>query len=466
MRIKSLVPTLLILVSSAISISTGILLDQRSAAGTANFRAIYYAARSVLEHADPYRPNEFLRVYNAESGEYPSDPDQKYLFVRAVSVCVNLPTTLFLAAPFAMLSWHTSHLVWLALIGVAFTVAGFLAYDLGRDYAPRLSLLLVCIMLANSEVLFAVGNTAGIAVSLCVVGLWCLVRQRGAWAGSVLFALSLALKPHDSGLLWLLLMSLGGRLRKGAAWSLVIVACIALSSLLWISRVAPDWPHELSANLSTTSQRGDISDPGPSSISRKGSADVVIDLQSALSLIWDNPAFYNPAALLICGTLLIVILARTFLDRTEFPDAYLAIAAIATLSVLPTYHRPYDARILLLAVPGAAMLWAQGCQWGKFIAPLTVAATVFTADVPLAVVSVLTKGWDLVRMPFVQRLFALPVTRPAPLLLLLLTALFTFIYLRCRKVESRGGTLSQLGPSSQSEFRKLRAGHIAAGAEQ
>lgn len=451
MRRKSLVPVLLILLSSGVSIVTGILLDQRSPGGTANYRAVYFAARAVLQHADPYRPADFLRVYEAENGEFPSAPDNKYLFVRAVSICVNLPTTILLAAPLATLSWHASHLIWLALISIAFTVAGLLAYDLGREYAPRLSLMLVCIMLANSEVLFAVGNTAGLAVSLCVASLWCFVRQRGMWAGSALLAVSLALKPHDSGLLWLLMLTMGGRFRKGAAWSLVVVGVIALSSVLWISRVAPEWPHELSANLSLTSQRGDISDPGPTSISRRGSADVIISLQSALSVVRDHPSFYNPAAFLICGILVLGVLVRTMLKHAEFPQAWLAIAAIAALSVLPSYHRPYDARLLLLGIPGAAMLWAQHGSWFKATALLTVAASAFTADVPLAILSLLTKGRNLVAVPIPERLLLLPIARPAPLMLLLVAALFTIIYIRAGDVESRAGTLAEGSPRNELE---------------
>lgn len=454
MRIKSLTPTILILVSSAISIVTGMVLDHRSAADTANYRAVYYATRAVFHHSDPYRQNEFLRIYDAESGEYPSAIQQKYLFVRAVSICVNLPTTLLLTAPLAMLSWHASHLIWLALIAVGFTLAGFFAFDLGRDFAPRLSLLLVCLMLMNSEVLFAVGNTAGLAVSLCVVAVWWLVRQRVVWVGSAFLALSLALKPHDSGLIWLLMLTLGGRFRKGALLSLVFVAAVALSSVFWITRVAPDWPQELRANLSTTSQRGDISDPGPTSVSRRGSADVVIDLQSALSVIWDNPAFYNPVALLICGSLVLLILVPTILNQPAFPDAWLAIAAMAAVSVLPSYHRPYDARLLLLAVPGSAMLWARGGRLRNPTVLLAAAATVFTADIPLAITTVLTQEWDLNRVPLGERLLSLPVTRSAPFFLLLLAILFTVIYVLRSKLEIGGSTLSRIGDLPQSELKR------------
>ena len=458
MRRKSLVPTLLILLSSGISIVTGILLDQRSPAGTSNYRAIYYASRTVFRNADPYRPDDFLRVYGEESGEFPSVPTQRQLFLRAVPICVNLPTTLFLIAPLAMLPWNISHLIWLALISIGFTIAGFLAYDLGRDYAPRFSLLLVCLMLANSEVLFAVGNSAGLAVSLCVVALWCFIRQRGEWIGSVLLALSLALKPHDSGLLWLLLLTLDGRLRRRAAWSLVIVCGISVLSVLWVSRAAPRWPQELSANLSATSQRGDISDPGPGSISRSQSADVVISLQSALSVLRDDPAFYNPGALLVSGTLLLVVFVKTTLNRTQFPDAWLAISAVAALSVLPSYHRPYDARLLLLAVPASAMLWSEGGRGQKAVALVAVAASFFTADIPLAIVSLVTRNLNVVGMHMAEKIVLLPIIRPAPLILLLHATLFTAVYVRNKRKDSLVGTLARFGRSVRTELENTEPG--------
>jgi hypothetical protein len=424
------IAVLLILLSSGISILTGVLLDHSSGAGTANYRAIYYGARCVIDRTDPYRPDDFLRVYSRESGQFPSDPHKKQLFLRAVPICVNLPTTLFLVAPLAILSWGVSHVIWLALIALSYTVAGVLAHDLAADYAPRFSLFLICLMLANSEVLFAVGNTAGIAVSLCVIAMWCFIRKRGIWIGTLFLALSLALKPHDAGLLWAFLLIAGGELRKRAAWTLGIAFAIALPSMLWISTVAPHWNQELKANLSTTSQRGDISDPGPSSISRQGSADVIISLQTVLSLFRDDPAFYNPVSLLICGSISAIILVVTIRARMGLPDAWYAIASIAALTMLPSYHRPYDAKLLLLAVPAAAMLCAEGGKAGRIAVGLNAAAVLLCGDISLAILTLLTAHLNIISMSPTEKLLTMPFLRPVPLVLLALAVFNLWIWMQ------------------------------------
>jgi len=282
-------------------------------------------------------------------------------------------------------------------------------------------------MLANSQVLFTVGNTAGIAVSLCVIAVWCFTQRKGIWIGTFLLAVSLALKPHDSGLLWAFLLVAGGELRKRAIWTLLIVVVIAVPSIIWISTVAPQWNQELKANLLATSQRGDISDPGPSSISRQGSADVIISLQTVLSVLHDDQGFYDPISILICAGILAIILFATIRHRPGEPEIWFAIASIAALSMLPSYHRPYDARLLLLAVPGASMLWKEG---RKTIPIVTGAAVVLTSDIPLAILSLITRSIDLSGMDLFSRLAVLPLVRPVPLVLLTLTAFYGFAYIK------------------------------------
>ncbi len=432
----------MILLSSGISILLGVLVDRTSPGGTENYRAVYYGARCLIDRSDPYRAGEFLRVYAAESGEFPSDPFKKFLFLRAVSICVNLPTTLFLVASLAILPWGASHVLWLALISVSLTIAAFLVHDLARIYAPRISLLLICILLANSEVLFAVGNTAGIAVSLCVIAVWCFVKKRYEWLGVVGLGVSLALKPHDSGLAWLFLVVAGGALRKRALEALAITVLLAVPALLWVSNVAPHWPRELAANLAVTSAPGDISDPGPHSISRRGSADVIIDLQTVASVFRDEPRFYNPVALAICASILVILLI-TMLRRSDAQASiWCGLASIAALSMLPSYHRPYDAKLLLLAVPACAMLWAGGGWLARAAVVLTTLAATLTGDIPLAIISILTRNINVFQMGLTAKVLTIWLLRPAPLILLCTAIFYTWIYVR-RAVGTETGTLKK-----------------------
>jgi hypothetical protein len=415
------------LVAAAISMAWGYSIQAGDDAGLADFRAIYFGTRAVLSHQNPYQPSEFLQVYKAEGGSFPSEPGQHRLFLRSVPICVNLPTTLFLVAPLALLPWGASHVLWLILIWASFTLAAFLAWDLAKEHAPRVSLLLICILLANSEVLFTLGNTAGIAVSLAVVAVWCFFRERLVWAGTLCLAISLALKPHDSGLVWLYLLVAGGAFRKRAIYSAVVTVLLAVPAVIWISHVAPNWDRDLRTNLSATSAHGDISDPGPDSISRAGSADIIVDLQTVVSVFRDEPGFYNPAVWGICGGLLVLLLVKTFRSRPPYENAWYALAAVAPLTMLVTYHRPYDAKLMLLAVPACALLWAEGRWMGRIALLLTGMAITLTSDLPLGILSFIATKFNLAEMSIGGKMLSIVVVRPAPLILLAMSIFYLSI---------------------------------------
>ncbi len=117
--------------------------------------------------------------------------------------------------------------------------------------------------------------------------------------------------------------------------------------------------QEMRSNLALLSAHGSVNDPGPDSLTFH-SADYVISLQGALSLFRDEPHFYNLASYLICGSLLVAGAVRVLMSRFTKENAWIALAAIAALSMLPVYHRGYDAKLLLLTVPACSILWATG----------------------------------------------------------------------------------------------------------
>lgn len=437
---------ILIVLSSAFSIATGRWLDQSSGAGTSSYRAVYYGARCLLNHVDPYNPEEFSRIYKTENGALPRDPARRPLFLRAVMVCVNLPTTLLLLIPLALLPWGLSHVLWLALVAISLTVAAILAYDLCIKDDSQLPLVLICIMMANCQVLFTVANTAGIAVGLCVIAVWCFVKEKFAWLGVIALAISLALKPHDSGLVCVWLLVSGRMLRKRALQSAVLVAAIAVPAMLVVGRTAPQWRTELAGNLAATSAHGDISDPGPSSNSRQGSADIIIDLQTVLSLLSDEPSFYNPATYLICGLLLLIWLAAAVRRKRSFDNAWFALAFVAALTMLVSYHRPYDAKLLLLAIPAVSILTSQNIPLRKPAFAIIVLAVLFNCDLPLALLAVAANGIHIASLGIFQRILLSPVLRPAPIALLVMCVLFLWAYLRHKEVEIPELILSARGP--------------------
>jgi hypothetical protein len=445
-----------LLVSSAIFIVWGSAIERAPNGGMADFKAIYYGARCLLDHSDPYKEAEFLRVYRAEGGKFPPDPVIAAKFLRAVPVCINLPTALFLVAPLALLPWGVAHLLWMVLVGGGLIIAGFLIWDLGKDYSPGVSLFLLCILLANSEIIFALGNAAGISISLCVVAVWCFVKNRWTTAGVVCLAVSLAMKPHDAGLVWLYFILAGGAYRKRGLQSLAVASVLGLAAVLWVSSIVPGWAQELRSNLLAASAHGELNDPGPASAS-SGTADTVIDLQSAISIFRDDPRVYNPVSYMVCGALLIAWSASALRSRLWSTETWFALAAIAAVSMLPVYHREHDAKLLLLTIPGCALLWSEGgpLRWIALI--LNAAGILLTGDIPSAAIVILTRGVHIDSAGIPGLVLTVVLLRPATLILLALAIFYLWVYLKRREARK---------PEHAGAAARLGSGHAADSAGQ
>src|SRR5208337_3591324 len=183
--------------------------------------------------------------------------------------------------------------------------AALLMWNIGESYAPNVSLFLIFILLVNCESIFGAGNTAGIAVGLCVVAVWCFLQERFVPAGILCLALSLVIKPHDAGLVWLYFLLAGGVYRKRALQTLLVAGVLALPAVLWVSQVVPEWAPELRSNLQAASVRGGLNDPGPTAIGFHH-PDPIVDLQTVVSVFRDDPRIYVPASYLVTGTLLLL----------------------------------------------------------------------------------------------------------------------------------------------------------------
>lgn len=416
---------LLLLLSGGISFFYGFTIA-RTASGAPDFRVIYYGARCLLQHHNPYKVIELEGVYRADGLELPSDPIQRQL----ATVYIYLPNAFIFIAPFAVLPYGTTMVIWLFLIAGVFLLAAILMWDVGKSYAPVISLFLICIVLANSEVLFAGGNPSGIIVSLCVIAVWCFIKNRFVPAGIFCMAVSLAIKPHDAGLVWLYFLLAGGVYRKRALQTLAVTVLLALPAILWISHIAPHWIGDWQSNMSVMSARGGILDPGPASTPGFRDLGMIISLQTVISVFRDDPRIYNPASYLVCGALLLAWSVATLRSRFSQARTWLALAAVGPLAMLATYHRPYDAKLLLLSVPACAMLWAEGGSI-KWIALLVnSAALAVTGDIPLTILLILTRNLHLSVASLSGQIATVALARPAPLILLVMSIFYLWMYLR------------------------------------
>jgi hypothetical protein len=377
-----------------------------------------------LQHCDPYNASEVLRVYQAE-GVYGSlDTAKERLMTTRYGY---LPTAFSFTVPFAMLPWGPAHLLWMALTAGSLIFSSYLIWHLGANYAPIISGFLIGFLLANSEILVMQGMCAGIVVSLCVVAVWCFFQERFIPVGILCLAVSLAVKPQDSGLVWLYFLLAGGVYRKRALQTLVAAVAFCLPSVLWVWHVAPQWIQELHSNILAFSAHGGINDPGPASSGAHGLA-MVINLQEVISVFRDDPRIYNLASYLVCAPLLLVWMFATLRFRPSPRRTWLALAAIAPLTMLPFYHRQYDAKLLLLAVPACAMLWAEGGLIGRLALLVTAAGFVFNGDIFMAIVISLTSHLPTTGLS--GQIQAVALVFPAPLILLVMGVFYLWAYVR------------------------------------
>lgn len=427
---------------SSISIFMGFSLGNDVHGGTIGFQGVYYGTRCLIHGCDPYQETELLSLYQTETGQRLSESVQRR---KAITLYVNLPGTFLIVAPFAILPWGPAHILWIVLIAGIFVLAAILMWDLGARHAPGVALWLTCILLANSELVFGTGNTAGIVVSLGVIAVWCFLMDRCVTAGIFCLAISLAIKPHDTGLIWLYFLLAGGALRKRALQTLGVTVVLNSLAILWVSYVAPHWLKELQANLAAISAPGGLNEPGLSSMTGRGSS-MVIDLQSVISVFWNDPRIYNIASYLICGALVLVWSLKTLRARYSQSAAWIGIASIAALSMLPTYHRPYDTKLLLLLVPACAALWAGGGRIGKLALALSLAAFVATGDIPLAILAMCTKNLSLGAGGLPEKVLMVLLTRPVALILFAVGGFYLWVYVRHTTSE-----IGSAGPRSTTD---------------
>ena len=401
---------------------------------TVDFAEIYYGDRCALQHKDPYDPPTVLAEFLAQGGRFPKPMPGKPISDSRVaqivlSNSVNLPTSFFVVLPLALLPWSATSFLWVWFSVLLLALSAWLVWDLGAGTAPAIWAWLAGFMLANLHELISTGNVAGAAVGLCIIATWCFLKQRYALAGVVLLAVSLLLKPHDAGFIWLYFLLAGGALRKRALQTLAVTAVLGLCAAVWIARISPHWYPELHRNISFEVARGGIDDPGPTGAHQNTPAPV-IDLQAAISVFKDDAAFYNPVSYFAIGALILVWILAVLRKRPSPRGAVFALAPVAALTLLPVYHRPYDAKLLLLTLPACAMLWVTKAPRRWIALALTTAAIIITSDIPLAIDVAIGQSLSLSTSTLAGKIATVLLLRPAPIILLALGCFYLWVYMR------------------------------------
>jgi hypothetical protein len=127
------------------------------------------------------------------------------------------------------------------------------------------------------------------------------------------------------------------------------------------------------------------------------------------------------------GMRAMVIATRT---PHTIPKALVALAFLATLSTLPVYHRHQDAKLLALAVPAGAILFAKRNVTGVMAVFLTGLVLALNADIPCAILTNLEKNHALSTATLSGKVMTILLTRPAALALVAMAGFYLWAYRR------------------------------------
>ena len=280
---------------------------------------------------------------------------------------VYFPPTLPLFLPVSVFSWPLAAIGWLILnVGAVVFVAVGLARLFGWSPSSTRALALTAFLLALAPVhtTIASGQT-GLVATAALVAAMLLERSGRPIQAGLAYGLATAIKvqvglPFLAYLVW--------RRRWGTVKSAaVVLAGLSLVSVGWMEVAGRPWYSSWISNLATLSGPGGINDPGQLNPDRYSLVNLqyLLDSWSRAGPWPDALAFV--AVALAGGALLWLVRGRR--PRNEL----LALAAVAVLGLLVTYHRYYDA--VLLALPIAWAIAAIGTRrWGEGVAAIIVCA--------------------------------------------------------------------------------------------
>ena len=322
-----------------------------------DFLSPYVQAAAWVKGLDPYSPSVF-------AAQWPKDlrrPDFLASEVSAGTLVANhgVPspyplTTFVLLAPFSLLPWSIARALWMMtnLAAFALSVAALVALAGLSWTEPRAQIFLaMTLALAPFHTGIATENPAVLVVGFCVIAVWAATRKWHNLSG-ILLAAAVCLKPQV-GLCFVFYYLVRRRWSVAAiagAWTAAIAfiaaARLALRGVPWLSSYLQD-----SKSIFAAGAVNDFTPQNPVWYH-------MIDLQV---LLWQFLRNASTAKLLavVFGALLLAIWMWLVVKLPPGSEL-LELSALAVLSLLPVYHRFYDAALLIFP-----LCWSLLVAWGE-----------------------------------------------------------------------------------------------------
>jgi hypothetical protein len=337
----------LFLIAGAEFVVRGPIRAVQSATGFNDFLAPYIQANAWARGLDPYSPATLLRLWPTGAAQFVFLPieveDGSLIAKRGIPTAYPI-TALVLIAPLSRLPWRVAYALWLTINLALFATMLYALMALaGFSYRSWEAILLVAatLALAPFHTGIVTANVALVVIELGVIAVW-TARSRYDLLTATLLAISIGLKPQI-GLCFFLYYLVRRRWNLvGITFVLLIVVTglgllrMQLSHTLWLSSYINDNRVLL--------QRGTLANFTSINPLRFG----LTNLQVVLYPVAGTLGLANILAASL-GIILLTLWAFG-MHRMHHHDELelLGLSAIVVISLLPIYHRFYDAALLVL----------------------------------------------------------------------------------------------------------------------
>jgi Glycosyltransferase family 87 len=291
----------------------------------------------------------------------------------AAGVLLYPPSTILALAPIALFRYPVAWFIWYLLNGTLFVTAVVVVLSLCPQKYKWPATALGAIVLAGSSILLKEAQPAAFAISLVVIGVYLFLRGRALRFAAVLLMLSLAVKPQIGGFIVLYLFLRGVHRRYAMlamAGALAFLLCG--SAILRMQPRSANWVSELRSNLSRAVAPGATDDPRPAN----ELAVAAINLQTITSAFFKSEKAYNDAAYAIFAVFFAAWVVAVRRMNPNLENHLVSLGALSVLTLMPVYHRGYDSRLLILAIPAALIVYEKRRTLGALLSMLLALSSV------------------------------------------------------------------------------------------
>lgn len=324
---------LLLLLSLAEFIWRGPVRFLRMGSHWSDLSQLYFPSRAWSRGLNPYSPDNFVKLSIEAMGA--SRPRTDVLTRSAYPL-----TSIVLVSPIAVLPWPLAQLAWAALLSLSawlmiWSLSSYCNLDVPKQYLYA-GLVLA---LAPLQTGVGVGNVSIAAVALSAVAFQAGAARKERLAG-MLLGIAVCLKPQV-GFVLVLYYALRKRWKLLSAAALLGTAVLLLGSVrLGIHNTA--WITEYLQNAQLFATQTPTVDFADGNLTRFS----LINLQVPFYSLFENRLLSHLASLTLGGALVgcCLCVIRISHDRNS---ELLSVGALSLATLLPGYHRNYDATVLI-----------------------------------------------------------------------------------------------------------------------